>query len=1092
MEVSVLIVIGLCLLAALNGLAQPLSELPAGYQLQVFEDCGLPTRQPHVTQSYGMHTFSEASVAGTLTERSIAFDFKRLELTFEGLHPVLPYVLAITWTTERGNPRMQSLFVDDIPLLESYSVPDGQAERLLFNVPEQALADGKLVIATTLVSGHNAVMSAVELWAPTESPPALYLEAAGSAVGRLSGQVSGLDWQGLAGAEVTVTSGGKELANATTGPEGLFSFGTNQWAIEIEAMLTVTARKEGLEESVEIEASSLVMPEPVFRPMAEERLSLEGEWLAQPEPQGDWQHGATEGWKAYQVPGQLLQQGFEFDPKLPVGLVKWFEAPADWQGKRVFVRFEAVHGGAEYWLNGVKLGESSRIATPVDFELTEALRFDAPNGLAVSLVMDTISEQLSFMSGYAFHPLAGLPRAVTLFALPEAHIERLHHTTLLDGEYRDAVLQVVCELDEGKQAGQDFSLEVELQAPDGSLVPLPTKAFPIEWGRIKLNLLVEDPLKWSAEKPWLYTLKVKLLRGDKKIETQTQRVGFRSVEVKGERLLVNGAPVKLAGVNRHEIDPLTGRAATAKWAELDARLFKAAAVNYVRTSHYPPTKEWLEACDELGLYVEVEAPFCWTRRSEQDDPAAEALFLDPTSAMVEFYRDHPSCILWSLGNESGYTSDGPNELPPNYRTSLRLVRRADTSRPVVFNNEWGYDGGRSDLLDLHYPLIPYMEYKPVVEDGKRPVLMGEFFPIMSCHYKTQLAVDPGVRADLTVGMNNPDNHWCEVIREPRLAGGAIWAAIDDDFFLPDGRRVGYGEWGIQDVWRRVMPDAWLVKSVYTPVWIAPRQVDFEPGQQEVILPIENRYSFTDLSELACKWEVAGKSGTLKLSLPPLSQGELTVPLPEGVEPGALLVLSFTDQEGRPRYRARSETWGRAPCPAQRGQCQARRNLPRRRTTYTVTGAGFSFSLDKLPERLQRGQVARLRTFPALHLSRREDRGIFWPTALEYKELPDRASRVVEGIEAKQTPEGLLLTVRDRYEDFAGQVDWLLDKSGRCKVSFDYEYMGEPLNTREVGIRLVLKPDCQRLSWQRQSEWDVYPEGDLFRAEGQASAHRRGT
>jgi len=115
-----------------------------------------------------MRTFFEASVAGALAERSIAFDFKRLELTFEGLQPVLPYALAITWATERGKARAQSLFVDDIPLLESYSVPDGQAERLLFNVPEQALADGKLAIATALVSGHNAVMSAVELWTLAE------------------------------------------------------------------------------------------------------------------------------------------------------------------------------------------------------------------------------------------------------------------------------------------------------------------------------------------------------------------------------------------------------------------------------------------------------------------------------------------------------------------------------------------------------------------------------------------------------------------------------------------------------------------------------------------------------------------------------------------------------------------------------------------------------------------------------------------------------------------------------------------------------------------------------------------------------------
>ncbi len=206
---------------------------------------------------------------------------------------------------------------------------------------------------------------------------------------------------------------------------------------------------------------------------------------------------------------------------------------------------------------------------------------------------------------------------------------------------------------------------------------------------------VARPLQWSAEKPQLYGLTVELRRGGKTLERIERNIGFRNIEVRGRQVYVNGQRVKLAGVCHHEFDPLTGRADTMRHAETDVRLLKEANLNYIRTSHYPPTTELLDAADRLGMYVEVEAPFCWVGGT-LDNPTNLFATLTPTSAMVDYHHSHPSVIVWSIANESHFNLQ--------FLASARMVKELDPTRPTTFNHDFANSPSRAGDRHCQHPL----------------------------------------------------------------------------------------------------------------------------------------------------------------------------------------------------------------------------------------------------------------------------------------------------------------------------------------------------------------------------------------------------
>jgi len=547
--------------------------------------------------------------------------------------------------------------------------------------------------------------------------------------------------------------------------------------------------------------------------------------------------------------------------------------------------------------------------------------------------------------------------------------------------------------------------------------------------------------------------------------------------------------VKLAGINRHEFDTLTGRADTAKYAQIDAELFKEANINYIRTSHYPPTKEFLDACDRIGIYVEVEAPFCWTRKQREMElePKFLRYFMEPTAAMVEYHRNHPSVIIWSLSNESGYIpADKTIELPDNYKKTLDYCRKSDPSRPICFNNEWARDGGQCDIAILHYQRPPFTN-APHLENGNRPIILDEYWHIPT-YQPTELAIDPGRREQWGSNCNNSNSPWNELLNTKNVVGAAIWAGIDEVFVLPDGKTTGYGPWGIIDVWRRKKPEWWIAKRAYSPVWTDIRQIDYQTNQSVVSIPVENRYSFTNLNELKTTWQVAGRNGELSINLAPLSTGQIDVPVGKDVPHGSMLVLRFFNTAGD-LITANGIELGKMPTPELPKPDAGCPQFNEKDSVLYVTGDNFRIALNKITgDFISTETSIPLLKFPTIHATRKE-LGFVGNTTSPYTEYPDMSTRMIKLVETEKNDSSLSIIFHEQYKNFDGTVKWKIDKNGQGTVSFDYTYSGPTVPGRELGLRFILDRQCQTIKWKRRSQWDIYPEDHIGRPEGTAKAFR---
>jgi len=1097
-----------------------IDSIPDGYHLYYYDDCGVEGRQPHVqmADSY-MWTFNTSDTDADLKSRSAVFSYKQVNAVYEDLDPELDYVLAVTYASDHVYNRVQSLAADGVELHGPYALPKAKAVRLVLKVPSEITRDGKMSLEFRIHGEVNATVSILELWASAPPPVSFQISQVSGLSSDLTGRVLDLAYDGLAGIEARLSQVGTQNPPLITQTESDGKFSFDRKSVEgfgTDADLQITAIHQGQEVSEMISARNLFFDPVRYRPIPEStagldrnQMLLDGVWRINPDPPedaGSQSLNAAE-WGDFRVPGQWLQQGYDVPQDKPVAVAREFVIPKEWAGYRIFLRFDSIHAGTHYRFNGKPLGYSENLFTPVEWEVTDVARPGERNRLDLRMTISTVSETLSYSSAYAFHNLGGIDRSVGLYALPQIHIRNMRVSTDLDEAYRDAELRLKLTVDNPLAEPQkELSLHISLYDADGKAVELSQSKFAFDCPKrgtkaADVTTRVPNPLKWNAEQPHLYRLVLDLRRGGESLERIERRIGFRKIEIRDAQLYVNGRRVKLAGACRHEIDPLTGRADTMRHAEQDVKLLKAANLNYLRTAHYPPTRELLDACDRLGVYVEAEAPFCWVGPS--DDMSHVKEILTPTSAMIDYCHTHPSVMIWSLANESHFSEV--------FEVSNKLCKELDPSRPTTFNNP---DPKRvCDIANLHYPPMPYDEH---LKGDPRPILLGEYlFPV--CHEQTDVNINPGLRELWGCGHSDPDSDWAtacaasfdlphlkpgakpgvwtHIYESDRVIGGAIWALLDEPFYFAEGKHCGYawvhGFWGLIDAWRRPKPEWWLSKLIFSPVWFPCRQVEFSPGQRSIRVPVENRYAFMDLSDLTFTWEVGKKHGNAKVSLPPASKGKIEIPIPRGTAEGEKVILRVTDAAGElvNALAIRLGKEKRTPLPKPTAGPPAWREDGK---TVTVEGNEFSLVLNRLSGDLDAGSPKHkspVVKFPALHITRYDFGDLAGPNAPPYAEFPDAGTRVVEGVTVEERAEGLEITIRDRYEGFAGSVRWLIDKNGVGQVSYDYAYSGEDMNTREAGIKFLLKPECDEVKWRRWSEWDVYPEDSISRTEGSAKARR---
>jgi beta-galactosidase len=823
---------------------------------------------------------------------------------------------------------------------------------------------------------------------------------------------------------------------------------------------------------------------------------LDGDWRFAPDPpDGFWRPEFEDTtWSDIAVPSHWEMRGFRSLDGLG-GYRRWFSSPPG--PGRLILRFDGVYSGAEVWVNGRRLAYHEGGATPFETDITDAV-LPVRNLLAVRIAEHTrTSDLLDKMSQYADFPLAGIMRRVYLFRVPEAHIGALAVTTRLEPGSADATMTGrLAVLNKAVGVLRDASVRFRLTGEDGADVPFEASPVPVSvgtWQRSDVDFTVRAtaPRVWDAEHPNLYHLIIELEAGGRVLQALDQRIGFRQTRIVGTDILINGRPVKFRGTCHHDTHPLLGRAITPELARLDLRLMKEANLNAVRTSHYPPIPELLDAADELGLYVEDEAPFCWVGVS--DDLNFTPRIIQLTAELVTRDRNHPSVFMWSLCNESGFGY--------GFARSHEWVLAADPDRPTgAATSAW------LEIATLHNPIaVSRIEEnekldKPLLFDESLCIFQGIFGDV------AEMWVDPGVRDYYVTPL--PEIYdtfmksrvtqgsfiWCwadDIFRVPNRGleygrGATLCQFLTEQYAVPGKGLVGDAPWGVVDGWRRPKPEFWIIKKLHSPVKIPEKPLPQRASGEPIRVAVENQYDFTDLSELKIGWKVGGEAGEIRASVPPRSSGELAIPVGRPPRPGELLELTFSHPNGLlvDAYRL---PFGRecvADPPLRNtgsGPLVLRQEDRLAGIATHVIGEEFELAFDNESGRLRRGVafgMPLLLELPSLHVL---------PTASPLTPLPDRLSWKLGAMEVKRDGENVRVTVKGGYDRFAGGYEILITPAGEVTVLADFEYSGDELRVRETGLRLSVPRSADFLRWLRRSEWSVYPPDHIGRPAGSARA-----
>jgi beta-galactosidase len=535
-----------------------------------------------------------------------------------------------------------------------------------------------------------------------------------------------------------------------------------------------------------------------------------------------------------------------FKERNPVGSYRRdFTVPANWNGRRIFITFDGVDAGFFIWVNGKKVGYSVNSRNAAEFDLTNFVK-PGKNMLAVEVYRFTTG---AYLEDQDMWRLSGIFRNVTLWSSPEEHIRDYFIKTNLDKQFKDADILVSTKIKNYSDAPVKARV-LAVTLYDGVspvLGAMTRKAIPAlkpgEEVIIEAILHVKSPKKWTAETPKLYTTVLTLNDGTNKVETISSRTGFRQIEVKGRLFLVNGIPIKLKGVNRHENWPDDGHAVTEEQMIKDIILIKQANCNHVRTCHYSDDPRWYELCDEYGIYLVAEANLechgAWDQFNEE--PRIKAALIDRNVANVENFKNHPSVIIWSLGNECG--SGGSN-----FRAILKAIKDIDVTRPTHYQ---GFGIGDKNPADIDSEM--YTDLDNLLKKANDKSLTKPFY---LCEYAHAMFNSMG-----SVDIYN------ELFdKYPQLLGGAIWEWQDQGIYNdrnPQHPIIAYGggfgdfpndkyfiHKGVVFSDRSLKPHYPELKHAYQ--WISIRAKDLKNG----LVTIKNRYQFIDLKGFTSKYEIS--------------------------------------------------------------------------------------------------------------------------------------------------------------------------------------------------------------------------------------------
>ena len=641
-------------------------------------------------------------------------------------------------------------------------------------------------------------------------------------------------------------------------------------------------------------------------------------------------YNQKDGWSKIEVPSNWQLKGYGTPiytnikhpfpanpPRVPIdnnetGLYRReFILPIEWSDRQVFIHFEGVESAFYLWINGKKVGYSQGSMTPAEFKLNSYLK-QGKNQIAVEVIRWSDG---SYLEDLDFWRLSGIYRDVFLFATPQVAIRDFFAKATLDSSYQNGILDLAIYIRNYQlELAEEYQVKISLYQANNQLlfseiVNVPEQIHPQSEVKLTLNKKCDRVKPWSAEQPNLYHLTLSLVNQKGEITNAvSKKIGFRTVEIKNGQLLINGVPVLIKGVNRAEFDPDLGRVMKVKNMIRDLKLLKQHNFNAVRTCHYPNVPLWYELCDRYGIYVmdeaNIESHELWQCKNIilADNPDYYNSFIDRGIAMVERDKNHPSIIIWSLGNEAGI-----GQAIIDLATEIKKI---DDSRPIHYEGREPYQMRtlpKFDFISNMYAGIEDLVYLTEL-DPTRPVILNEYAHSMGN------------------STGNFYKYWdlIENPKYPRLQGGFIWEWVDRGLRKTTENGVKYFAYGgdFGDIPNDknfcinglVLPDrtpspALLeVKKVQEFIDIIPE--DILAGK----VTINNKYHFTNLNFVTLKWTLLEEGKILQtgevsnLDIPPLSKQsplhrrETTVPAVTGVP------RSITIPFSKPFLKAGKEYW----------------------------------------------------------------------------------------------------------------------------------------------------------------------------------------
>ena len=826
-------------------------------------------------------------------------------------------------------------------------------------------------------------------------------------------------------------------------------------------------------------------------------------------------------WKNIQVPSNWEIQGYDIPiytnivypfPKNPpfiggdynpVGSYRrTFTVVDSWKDKEIILHFGSITGYARVFLNGKEVGMTKASKTPAEFDITSFLK-KGENLIAVQVFR---WHDGSYLEDQDFWRLSGIERDVYLQAMPKTTVWDYFVKSELDNQYKNGVfnLDVTLKYFENNKI-KNPAVKVELFDKEGKTVFSETKKVNTKEQKISFAKTIENVKQWNAETPNLYRYTITLLdnKGNT-LEIISKKTGFRKVEIKDAQLLVNGKAVLVKGANIHEHDDVNGHVPNPELMIKDLQLMKEHNLNAIRMCHYPHDTHFYDLCDEYGFYVvdeaniethgmgaELQGPFDKSKHPAYLPEWAPA-HLDRIKRMFEFDKNHPSIIIWSLGNECG---NGPV-----FYDAYDWLKQVDSTRPVQF--EQAGENRNTDIVAPMYPGIKSMK-DYARSDKKRPYIM--------CEYSHAMGNSNG----------NFQEYWDIINSSKHMQGGFIWDWVDQGIKTKNEKGVTFWAYGgdlggeklhndenfcangLVSANRIPHPGLLEVKKVY-------QNIQFKLAN-ETDLVVTNHFNFTNLSNYTFKWELiknglATKSGEFNLEVNPEESKKVSLDLGAIDENSEYYLNVFAVSKFDEPLVAKGHEFAREQFAIGKGSYFKNSNIAKKGTKlkHTVKNNVLSFETESIAGEfdLKKGEILK-------YILKNGDKSIFnnFPTPYFWRAPTDNdfgsgmQNKLVIWKEAsknptvvsvnldKNTSEGLLVKVAYQLAkaDVPYTVDYLIQNDGSIKVTAAIDLAGKDLpELPRFGMRLKLNGTYDNLSYYGRGPWENYSDRNTASFLGQYS------